>query len=302
MKVIYYVFCIIFFCNCSSSDEIFKESTTNIEFLENETILYKQNAVNGNLTSLDIYTVPNSKVVKPIVIWVHGGAWVTGDKANDMQRKAPFFNNLGYVFISINYRLSPFPYEVNNNARIKHPAHIIDIADALQWIYNNIEKYGGDTSNIVLLGHSAGAHLVALAGVNQQLFLDRDINFKNIKGVISLDTQAYNVPYAINNLTQQELYVNAFSDDKTLQKNASPYHQLDNFGNTVPNWLFASRGTTVRKEILNAFVEKLQSKNGISEIVAMDGYSHEDINDLIADTSNTILSRKISVFLEKVFN
>ena len=299
MRFFLTIFFLIINVSCSTADA--EISVENL-YLANETILYKQTNSDSNLTSLDVYTVKNSTAVKPVVIWIHGGAWVTGDKANDMIKKAPFFNNLGYVFVSVNYRLSPFPYETDNNLRIKHPAHIIDVADALHWIANNIHKYGGDASKITLMGHSAGAHLVALAATNQQFFVDRSINFSSIKGVVSLDTQAYNVPLAVTNSLQTELYINAFSNDLETQKDASPFYQLDNYSTTVKNWLFASRGTSFRKEILNDFVTKLQTKNAVTKVVSMDAYTHEEVNDLIADTSNSILSTQIKLFLQTVFN
>ena len=292
-------FAILFlFISCSSSSIV---DTANVAFFSNETVVYKKTSSDLNLTSLDIYTVQNSNTLKPVVVWIHGGGWAIGDKLNGMQAKVPFFNDQGYIFVSLNYRLSPFPYELNNERRIKHPAHSIDVVDALQWIQNNVHKYGGDASKMVLIGHSAGAHLVALSGTNQQLLRDRNINLSSIKGVISLDTQAYNVPYAIENLNEKDLYLNAFSNDTANQKDASPFYQLDNYNSVISNWMFASRGSLVRREILNDFTNKLISKGGNVDIVAMDGYSHADVNDLISDGSNSILSSRIEQFLATVF-
>lgn len=284
------------------SNEISDDNNSSVSFLKDTTIVYKNTNSNTDLTSLDIYTVPNSSELKPVVIWIHGGGWAIGDKRNDMPKKSSFFTNLGYVFVSVNYRLSPFPEDINNDERIKHPAHIVDVADAIQWVQNNIEKYGGNPNKTVLIGHSAGAHLVALAGANQQLFIDRNISYGSMKGVISLDTQAYDIPKVIANSLQNDLYINAFTNNETLQKDASPYFQLDNYGTTISSWLFVERGTTLRKQILSDFTTKVQLKNGITQIVDMNDYSHADVNDLIADNQNTILSQKIKQFLISIFN
>ncbi|WP_159948235.1 alpha/beta hydrolase [Polaribacter septentrionalilitoris] len=298
--IIQFTFLLLLF-SCSSTNTSKIEETSKKAFLSNETIVYKETTSNHKLTSLDIYTVKESKALKPVVIWVHGGGWAIGDKFNGMQQKVPFFNNLGYVFVSINYRLSSLQRNKTNETRIQHPIHVNDATDALYWIYKNIHKYGGDTSNIVLIGHSAGAHLVALLGTNQKLLKERNIPIKKLKGIISLDTQAYNVPKAIQNLKGKRLYVNAFSNNVDSQIDASPYFQLDNYKNTVSNWLFASRGNSIRKEILNDFVNKINTKNGKTEVVTMNSYSHRDVNLLISDTSNTILSDKITQFLKSVF-
>lgn len=302
MKAFFQLTFLLLLFSCSSKNISKINKPTKKGFLGNETKVYKETTSDTKLTSLDIYTVKEAKKLKPVVIWVHGGGWVIGDKSNGMQNKVPFFNELGYVFVSVNYRLSPLPKNRTNKSRIQHPIHVNDVADALQWVYKNIHNYGGDTSNIVLIGHSAGAHLVALLGTNQKLLKERNIPLKKLKGVISLDTQAYNVLKAIQNLREQRLYINAFSDNLKLQKDASPYFQLDNYDNTVSSWLFASRGNRIRKEILNDFVNKVITKNGKTEVVVMNSYSHRDVNLLISDTSNTILSSKISQFLKSVFS
>lgn len=290
---------LLFGCSSSKTSTIIKKSKNN--FLGNATITYKETKSDAKLTSLDIYTVKDAKKRKPVVVWVHGGAWAIGDKTNSMRKKVPFFNNLGYVFVSVNYRLSPLPRKINKSNNIKHPIHVNDVADALQWVHKNIEKYGGDASNIVLMGHSAGAHLVALVGANQELLNQREIPIQNIKGIISLDTQAYNIPKAIKNLREKKIYMNAFSNNLEIQKDASPYFHLDDYNKTISNWLFASRGNNIRKEILNDFVDKIHTKKSKTEVINMDLYSHREANLLISDTSNTILSDKISEFFIKVF-
>lgn len=291
------VFIVLINISCSSSD-----TTNTPDFLSDNTVVYKSiTGIDENLTSLDIYTLPNSKTLQPVVIWVHGGAWAIGDKRNEMDKKIPFFKSLNYVFVSVNYRLSPYPYELTNTNRIKHPDHITDVADAIQWVYENIELYGGDKTNIVVLGHSAGAHLAALIGTNQILLTNRNINTTHIKGVGSFDTQAYDVNRAIRSFSEDDLYINAFGDDENIQKDASPYYQIDNSSNLSANWLFTERGTQTRKDILNDFIIKLQTKNVQTTKIDANGYTHADINDLIGDTSNTFISDAIEKFLNESF-
>ena len=65
--------------------------------------------VDPDLTSLDVYTPPSSDggcTAPALVVWVHGGGWTEGDKSEYMDDKVPLFNGAGYVFASINYRLT----------------------------------------------------------------------------------------------------------------------------------------------------------------------------------------------------
>ncbi len=98
---------------------------------------------------LDIL-VPPSRPPYPIVINVHGGGWLMGDKAS-YSRICHCFAAKGYLTANCNYRLAP---------RHRHPAQLRDIATAVRWVYEHAPEYGGDPSRIYLMGDSAGAHLV----------------------------------------------------------------------------------------------------------------------------------------------
>ena len=112
---------------------------------------------------LDIYRPDGSSLTdsRPVVVYVHGGGWRIGDKDNQLADKVNLFTGAGYVFVSINYRLSP----TNNNydpGRIRFPDHPDDVGEAIGWIDRNIGAYGGDSERLLLIGHSAGAHLMSL--------------------------------------------------------------------------------------------------------------------------------------------
>jgi acetyl esterase/lipase len=89
----------------------------------------------------------------PVFVYVHGGAWVIGDKR---QQGIPLIHELarrGWVCVAINYRLSP---------RATWPSHIIDCKRAVGWVREHIAEYGGDPGFIAVSGGSAGGHLSAL--------------------------------------------------------------------------------------------------------------------------------------------
>lgn len=92
----------------------------------------------------------------PALIYVHGGAWIIGDKS---QQGIPLLNHLascGWTCFNINYRLSP---------KFRAPAHLVDVKRAISWVRTNAATYGIDPSFIALAGNSAGGHLCALAAL-----------------------------------------------------------------------------------------------------------------------------------------
>jgi acetyl esterase/lipase len=100
---------------------------------------------------LDLY-IPKSDGPLPLIVWVHGGGWQAGDKANC---PALPFAAQGYAVASINYRLSQHAV---------FPAQIEDCKAALRWLRANARKYNLDPDRVGVWGASAGGHLVALLG------------------------------------------------------------------------------------------------------------------------------------------
>lgn len=136
------------------------------------TIAYDtQTGVAANLLSYDVYAPAVADGVKvPVIVYVHGGAWVIGDKAAQQTDKTSFFPSLGYVYISVNYRLSANILGGDAPNGVVYPIHNQDVAKALQHIMVNTgEKFCANTSNIGLFGHSAGAGIVAALALNPML-------------------------------------------------------------------------------------------------------------------------------------
>ncbi len=100
---------------------------------------------------LDVYSPKDAKNL-PVVFWIHGGGWQTGDKS-DVQLKPQAFNDKGFVFVSTNYRLLP---------AVDMGAIVRDVAKAVGWAHKHAAEYGGDPTRLIVMGHSAGAQLAAL--------------------------------------------------------------------------------------------------------------------------------------------
>ncbi|MGA7435596.1 MAG: alpha/beta hydrolase [Solirubrobacterales bacterium] len=152
-----------------------------------------------NLKQLDIYRPDDARPgeLRPVVVYVHGGGWMIGDKSNRMEFKPDLFTDAGYVFVSVNYRLSPDITSTNPDdfdpVRLRFPEHPRDVAESIAWVSRNIGARGGDPDAIMLLGHSSGAHLVSLVGTNPAYLKEWNSSASQILGVVSLDAGAFNV-------------------------------------------------------------------------------------------------------------
>jgi acetyl esterase/lipase len=92
----------------------------------------------------------------PVLIQVPGGAWATGNKRGQAHPLMSHLTELGWICVSINYRLSP---------RNTWPDHIVDVKRAIAWVKEHVGEYGGDPNFVAITGGSAGGHLSALSAV-----------------------------------------------------------------------------------------------------------------------------------------
>jgi acetyl esterase/lipase len=140
--------------------------------------------------ALDVFA-PKGAVNRPVVLFVHGGAWVFGDKNffGLYRGVGRFFARHGAVAVCVNYRLSP---------RVRHPEHVKDVARAFAWVRAHVKDYGGDPDCILLCGHSAGGHIVSLLATDESYLNDPRLKLTTkdraaIKGVMSV-CGVYRIP------------------------------------------------------------------------------------------------------------
>ena len=291
--------------------------------------------VDSNLLSLDVYYLSNETINKPVIVYIHGGAWAVGDKQNIADKGTLFLNN-NYLFVSVNYRLSPstIPGDITtwNANRVKHSTHVQDCADALKWIYDNIESYGGSNQDIVMLGHSAGAHLVALLATNQTYLSSTGFPIASLKGAIINDTEGYDILDQILNpvgdgesgsATPQVSYQNAFgiypsiaitgtvspvtidfastSAAAASYSTASPINYVS--GSTLP-MLIASRGNSSRRAKQSIFYNSLISAGNVASkiIVYPDStsYTHAQINRSIGSSQDPPVGKVLPFGLNNI--
>ncbi|OAV43943.1 alpha/beta hydrolase [Lewinella sp. 4G2] len=261
---------------------------------ERQTTIQYGQAADPNLVSLDLYYSSAFEALKPVVVYVHGGAWVTGDKANNISDKVDLFREEDYLFASVNYRLSPFPFELDNDARIKYPVHNNDVAEAIAWIHENVADFGGDPDRIVLMGHSAGAQLISLLATRREFLEDAGVPFSAIRGAISVDTEGYDVRERIVN--NADLYRNAFGDDPAVHAAASPLLNVM-AGLEYPQFLVLTRGTVARQQRATDFHTALRNAGVESELFTTVAYTHEGINEAIGQRGEAIVTPEIVRFV-----
>ena len=151
----------------------------------------------------------------PLLLVAHGGAWSAGDKRSPaviaMVRR---WTAQGYVVVSTNYRLLPQAHPLGQ-AR--------DVALALADVQRRASGWGADSTAVVLVGHSSGAHLVAL--LSAEPALTREQGADPWRGTVCLDNPAFDVP-ALMNARHAALYDRAFGTNKAYWRTVSPLHIL----------------------------------------------------------------------------
>lgn len=163
---------------------------------------------------LDAY-LPGT-VKGPILLMVHGGAWRTGDKRSPAMiiPKVRYWTARGFVVVAANYRLLPDAHPLDQ-AR--------DVARALALVQKRAPAWGADSSRVVLMGHSAGGHLVALLGAEPALA--REQGADPWRATVVLDSAAFDVP-ALMAEPHAALYDHAFGRHAAYWRSVSPLHRV----------------------------------------------------------------------------
>ena len=110
---------------------------------------------------LDLYHIPTATNPTPVVVWVHGGGWLTGDENSP---RALALTNHNIAVAAISYRYTTNAVGSGYPATLPHPAQIQDVKAALRWLRANAAQFNLDPARIGIWGYSSGGHLAALAG------------------------------------------------------------------------------------------------------------------------------------------
>jgi len=132
----------------------------------------------GPARTLDVYVPDGLKGPAPIIIFFHGGGWQTRLGAKeDYLFAAQGLVARGYVVVTPAYRQWP---------DVVFPAFVEDGAAAVAWVFAHGASYGGDTSGVYVMGHSAGAHIAALLALDGHYLANRGLDRSRLAGLIGL--------------------------------------------------------------------------------------------------------------------
>ena len=225
----------------------------------------------------------------PLIVFIHGGGWSIGDKRHALGSKADHFVKAGYALASVNYRLVPA-------ATVEQQA--ADIASAVAFLRRYAMGSNYDGERIVLMGHSAGAHLAALVATDPSYLAAARVPMSSIKGVVLLDGAGYDIAaqMARPGNPVSGMYDAAFGKDPARQAALSPTRQA-----AAPNaasWLILPierrADSTAQSRQLAAALAKAGAR---ASVVPVPGESHGSLNKGLGEAGDFATAR-IDSFLK----
>jgi len=228
---------------------------------------------------LDLY-LPKGRKDFPVMLFVHGGAWRSGEKESYAPLGQVFAKN-GVGVVVINYRLSP---------KVQHPAHIEDVARAFAWTQRNIAQHGGSPDHLFLSGHSAGGHLVALLSTDERYLKAEKLAISNIKGVLPL-SGVYDIELS------GALFQNVFGKTKEGWRDASPLAKIN--GQHPPMLIiYADKDYTSLDTMAEQYCKALKGKNCDAATMKIANRDHITIIGQVAN-ENDVTTQAMLGFIAK---
>lgn len=184
------------------------------EILEIKNIEYKN--IDSISLQLDLYKRRDLNELAPVLIFIHGGAWRTGKRADYLPYLIDYAKK-GYVTATISYRLVK---------QATFPAAVQDVSCGVKWIKAHAAEYGIDPERIALVGGSAGGHLammIGYGGENAIFNQDCPVGDHNVKAIIDLYGPVdLTTPYAISTYQTQDFLNTTYDKNPDIYKLASP--------------------------------------------------------------------------------
>ena len=249
--------------------------------------------VAANLTSVDVWATPNAQGC-PLIVYVHGGSWQEGDKATRATRvKAEHFVANGFAFASMNYRLA----QPDNDVR--WPSFGDDVAAAVGWLQSSAPALGLDTDSVILMGHSAGAHLVSITGTHPTLLAQAGADVDDVACVVSLDSVTHDL--TDEPAWETEIIELAFASQAD-RIDGSPTLQIEamiNAGSSFdgPSFLIVTRGRAERIESSERLAVAITEAGGRAEVADVSPYDHRDANVRLGVAGETVLTPVVDRFV-----
>ena len=214
--------------------------------------------------TMDVY-LPEHAAAAPVIFMVHGGAWMVGDKAADavVANKVARWLPRGFIVVSTNYRLLPAADPL---------VQANDVAKALSFAQSKAKSWGGDPTRFILMGHSAGAHLVSLLAADTGIATRQGA--KAWLGTVALDSASLDVVQTME-AKHMRFYDRVFKQDPAYWRSVSPLHRLT--GIPGPMLLVCSSQRDDACPQARHFAAKVTSSGGRITILPI-ALSHREIN------------------------
>jgi arylformamidase len=258
--------------------------------------------VAARLQSLDLY-LPVRKAgcgPAPLVAYVHGGSFINGSKSNKVADKIKLFNAEGWAFTSIEYRL------VGDSGagptKGVYPAQPQDIGSALGFLADHAAQYGLDPHRMMLLGHSAGAFLVALEATDGTFLEAAGLKLSDVVCTAPLDTETFSVADQIaGGGTQESVYRTVFGNDPAVWDRASPIENVAP-GKGIGDFQLFTQGSAARLAGNRRFQTALQEAGSSAGVVRADPLTHPEVNEAVGKPGDQIVTPPLMAFFRECAN
>ena len=221
--------------------------------------------------ALDLYLPKRTDRPTPIVLFIHGGSFLEGDRADYGFVARPFLEQ-GAIVAVMSYRLT------GSGARF--PAQLDDAKNAVRWLHANGSRYGGDSSTIIVAGHSAGAILAAELGVDRSWMPSAGVPKEAIRAIVGISGKYRLGP-------GERLFSNYVPDAKA-ERLASPILHIDD---PAPLFVLGVGSTeTAYLDPTIRFFETLQDHGVGASLYVANGRNHQEILNEFADRSSPLIA------------
>jgi acetyl esterase/lipase len=250
--------------------------------------------VDPALQSLDLY-LPVGCEDAPVLVWVHGGGFRTGDKGRRTEDKVAWATGRGWALASVNYRLVGDPRSGPGGAA--YPRAEQDVADAVGWLVDHAGELGIDPGRVALLGHSAGAYLVAIVGTDPRFLDAAGVGLDGVTCVAPLDGTYDVAAHVAAGGPQGAMYRAAIGDDPAVQRAASPPAAVRP-GAGTPATHVVTRGSRARVAESEAFVGALRDAGVDAGLTDAGALSHAGVNLALGRPGDEVVTPPLTAFLE----
>jgi acetyl esterase/lipase len=240
--------------------------------------------------TLDVHTISGAKD-RPVVLFIHGGGWRRGDKGG-VGLKPGWLIEQGYILVSINYRFVP---------DVTIPEMTGDVARAIRWTREHAAEYGGAGEKIVVMGHSAGAHLAALVATDDAYLKAEGLTLAALRGCVPIDVSVYDIPKRFQEAgsTPTATFAAVFGETEEAQRAASPAHHVARDKHIPPFLILYVADRPETKSQSHAFAEKLRAAGVAAEVVAGEGKTHGTIGSDLGKPDDEP-TKALAAFLKKL--